>query len=73
MPVPATRMSNVATEDLVYLFESSGVRTGIDALRISALALRVRERTGVGSGHVSGFGSLERFLELSRAHVAGDG
>lgn len=66
MPVPATRMSNVATEDLVYLFESSGVRTGIDAARLSAIAVAVQERVGVGSGHVSGFGSLDRFLQLSR-------
>lgn len=69
MPVPATRMSNVATEDLRYLFESSGIATGIDADRLSALALRVQERTGVGTGHVSGFGSIDRFLSLSRAHL----
>lgn len=71
MPVPVTSMSNVATEDLVYLFESSGIPTGIDPAAISALGRRVQERTGVGSGHVSGFGSLDRFLELSRSHLAG--
>ncbi len=69
MPVPAARMSNVATEDLVYMFESSGITTGIDAERISVLARKVQERTGVGTGHVSGFGSLDRFLEMSRAHL----
>lgn len=66
MPVPATAMSNVATEDLAYLFESSGVATGIDAGRLSTLAMAVQQRTGVGTGHVSGFGSLTRFLEISR-------
>lgn len=70
MPVPAARMANVATEDLVYLFESSGVRTGIDAEAIAALALRMRERLGEGSGHVSGFGTLERFLDSGRAALA---
>lgn len=69
MPIPATRMSNVATEDLVYLFESSGVQTGIDPARLSATAVGVHQRTGVGSGHVSGFGSLDRFLELSRGRL----
>lgn len=69
MPIPATRMSNVATEDLRYLFESSGIGTGIDATRISTLALAVQERTGVGSGHVSGFGSLEAFLAMSRERL----
>jgi hydroxymethylglutaryl-CoA lyase len=72
MPVPVTAMSNVATEDLVYLFESSGVPTGIDAAVLSDLAMRVRARTGVGSGHVSAFGSLARFLEMSRARLSGE-
>lgn len=72
MPVPATAMSNVATEDLVYLFEASGVTTGIDSLALSDLAMRVRARTGVGSGHVSAFGSLERFLEISRRRLGDD-
>jgi len=70
MPVPATTMSNVATEDLVYLFESSGVSTGVDPGRLGALALEVRQRTGVGTGHVSGFVSLDRFLEISRGRLA---
>jgi len=69
MPVPATTMSNVATEDLVYLFESSGIPTGIDAAALSDAALHIRTRTGVGSGHVSAFGSLDRFLEVSRASL----
>jgi hypothetical protein len=43
------------------------VPTGIDSDAISALARRVQERTGVGSGHVGGFGSLDRFLEISRS------
>ena len=70
MPVAATSMSNVATEDLVYLFESSGVPTGVDPTALSEAAMRIRTRTGVGSGHVSAFGSLERFLEESRGSLA---
>lgn len=69
MPVSTATMSNVATEDLVYLFESSGVPTGIDPERISDLAVRVERRTAAGSGHVGGFGSLERFLEISRLQL----
>ena len=69
MPVPATTMSNVATEDLIYLFESSGIPTGIDPVALSEAAMHVRRRTGVGSGHVSAFGSLERFFEVSRGSL----
>lgn len=69
MPVPATTMSNVATEDLVYLFEQSGIPTGIDVPALSDAALHIQARTGVGSGHVSAFGSLDRFLEVSRASL----
>ena len=70
MPVASGRMANVATEDLVYLFASSGVATGIDPAAISAIARATRERLGEGSGHVSGFGTLEGFLSASRATLA---
>jgi len=70
MPIHTTEMGNVATEDLVYLFESSGIGTGIDLAAVAASGRRAMELVGTGGGHVTGFGTLERFLELNRAHLA---
>jgi hydroxymethylglutaryl-CoA lyase len=70
MPIHTTEMGNVATEDLVYLFESSGIDTGIDLAAVAATGTRAMELVGTGGGHVTGFGTLERFLELNRAHLA---
>ena len=70
MPIHTTEMGNVATEDLVYLFESSGIGTGIDLAAVAASGRRAMELVGAGGGHVTGFGTLERFLELNRVHLA---
>lgn len=70
MPVHTTEMGNVATEDLVYLFESSGVATGIDLVEAAANARRAMELVGTGGGHVTGFGSLQAFLDVNREHLA---
>jgi hydroxymethylglutaryl-CoA lyase len=69
MPVHTTQMGNVATEGLVYLFESAGVSTGIDLAAAAANGRRAMELVGTGSGHVTGFGTLDRFLELNRARL----
>lgn len=69
MPVHTTEMGNVATEDLVYLFESSGVPTGVDLEAAAALGRRAMELVGTGGGHVTGFGTLENFLAINRAHL----
>jgi hypothetical protein len=63
-------MGNVATEDLVYLFESSGVPTGVDLAGCAANGRRAMELVGTGGGHVTGFGTIERFLEINREHLA---
>lgn len=70
MPIHTTEMGNVATEDLVYLFESSGVTTGIDLTTCAANGRRAMELVGTGGGHVTGFGTMERFLEINREHLA---
>jgi isopropylmalate/homocitrate/citramalate synthase len=69
MPIHTTEMGNVATEDLVYLFESSGVPTGIDLAAAAANARRAIELVGTGGGHVTGFGTLQAFLDINRQHL----
>jgi hydroxymethylglutaryl-CoA lyase len=71
MPIESAEMSNVATEDLVYLFASSGVHTGIDPDALRSIALQTRQSLGEGAGHVSGFGTLDAFLTASRGTLAG--
>jgi hydroxymethylglutaryl-CoA lyase len=70
MPIHTTEMGNVATEDLVYLFESSGIHTGVDLQAAAASGRRAMELVGTGGGHVTGFGTLQRFLQLNAAHRA---
>jgi hydroxymethylglutaryl-CoA lyase len=70
MPVHTTEMGNVATEDLVYLFESSGIPTGIDLEATAANGRHAMELVGTGGGHVTGFGTLQGFINSNRAHLA---
>jgi hydroxymethylglutaryl-CoA lyase len=70
MPIHTTEMGNVATEDLVYLFESSGISTGIDLATAAANGRRAMELVGTGGGHVTGFGTLQAFLDINREHLA---
>jgi len=70
MPVHTTEMGNVATEDLVYLFESSGVSTGIDLALAAENGRHAMQLVNTGGGHVTGFGTLERFLEINRSHLS---
>lgn len=69
MPVHTTDMGNVATEDLVYLFETSGIPTGVDAVRVAALGRDLQRSMGTGGGRVTGFATLEGFLQISRAQL----
>ncbi len=70
MPVHTTNMGNVATEDLVYLFEQCGVPTGIDQLALARLGRETQSLIGTGNSHVASFGTLPAFLAESRAHLA---
>jgi hydroxymethylglutaryl-CoA lyase len=70
MPVHTTEMGNVATEDLVYLFESSGVSTGVDLAMAAENGRHAMRLVNTGGGHVTGFGTLEGFLNINRAHLA---
>ncbi|MDQ6675046.1 MAG: hydroxymethylglutaryl-CoA lyase [Chloroflexota bacterium] len=70
MPIHTTEMGNVATEDLVYLFESSGIPTGVDLAEAAANGRRAMQLVGTGGGHVTGFGTLQAFLDINRAHLS---
>jgi hydroxymethylglutaryl-CoA lyase len=70
MPVHTTEMGNLATEDLVYLFESSGVSTGVDLAMAAENGRHAMALVNTGGGHVTDFGTLDNFLEVNRAHLA---
>lgn len=70
MPVHTTNMGNVATEDLVYLFEACGVPTGIDAPALARLGRETQALIGTGNSHAASFGSLSAFLAESRTQLA---
>lgn len=69
MPVHTTEMGNVATEDLVYLFESCGIPTGVDQDKVAILGLELQEKMGTGGGHTSSFGTLSKFVESNRSKL----
>ncbi|MFZ0215689.1 MAG: hydroxymethylglutaryl-CoA lyase [Candidatus Dormiibacterota bacterium] len=71
MPVHTNGMANVATEDLVYLFESCGIDTGVDLDAIAAAGRHAQGLVGGGGGHVTSFGSLSSFLARSRTALPG--
>lgn len=73
MPVSTLLMPNVATEDLVYMFEAEGVTTGVDQDAISAVGLHVQELMGAGSAHLAHVGSRETFQHRALAHLSGLG
>lgn len=70
MPVHTTNMGNVATEDLVYLFESCGVPTGITRDEIARIGREARSLIGTGNGFTTSFGTLESFLATSNRELA---
>ena len=70
MPIHTTGMGNVATEDLVYMFESCGIETGIDQDAIASVGRKTQEMIGTGGGHVTSFGTMEGFLTQSRRQLA---
>ncbi len=70
MPVHTTNMGNVATEDLVYLFESCGVPTGIQRDEIARIGREAQALIGTGNGFTTSFGTVESFLETSNRELA---
>ncbi|HEX6819204.1 MAG TPA: hypothetical protein VF120_12580 [Ktedonobacterales bacterium] len=69
MPVHTTNMGNVATEDLVYLFESCGVPTGIDREAIARIGREAQALIGTGNGFTTSFGTMESFLAQSKREL----
>ena len=70
MPIHTTHMGNVATEDLVYLFESCGVSTGVDPDTIAAIGRDAQALIGTGSSFTTAFGTLAAFLATSNRELA---
>ena len=69
MPVHTTTMGNVATEDLVYLFESCGARTGIDQAALTKIGRETQAIIGAGNGYTTTYGTLENFLKISNSEL----
>ena len=69
MPVHTTTMANVATEDLVYMFEMSGIPTGVDLAALAEVGRAAQAAIGTGTGHVTAFGTLEAFLTTNRRQL----
>ncbi|HLZ23005.1 MAG TPA: hypothetical protein VKQ30_12870 [Ktedonobacterales bacterium] len=69
MPVHTTNMGNVATEDLIYLFESCGVPTGINREAVARIGREAQALIGTGNGFTTAFGTLESFLATSRREL----
>lgn len=70
MPVHTTNMGNVATEDLVYLFESCGVPTGINPETLAAIGREAQSLIGTGNGFTTSYGTLASFLATSNRELA---
>ena len=69
MPVHTTTMGNVATEDLVYMFEQCGARTGVDQLALTKIGRDTQELIGAGHGFTTTFGSMEAFLQITNREL----
>lgn len=69
MPVHTTNMGNVATEDLVYLFESCGISTGIDNDELARIGRHAQALIGTGNGFTTSFGTLKSFLAISNREL----
>lgn len=69
MPVHTTNMGNVATEDLVYLFESCGINTGIDPDELARIGRHAQALIGTGNGFTTSFGTLTSFLAISNREL----
>jgi hydroxymethylglutaryl-CoA lyase len=65
MPVHTTTMGNVATEDLVYMFEQCGARTGIDQAALTQIGRDTQQMIGAGHGFTTTFGTMEAFLKIT--------
>jgi hydroxymethylglutaryl-CoA lyase len=69
MPIHTTSMGNIATEDLVFLFESCGAHTGIDRMALAAIGRDTQKMIGTGGSFTTDYGTLDGFLERSRREL----
>lgn len=70
MPVAAEYMGNVATEDVVFMFDQLGVDTGVDLGRLHAVGQVVQRAMGVPPrSFTSHFGTLEEFYAAGQRYL----
>ena len=69
MPIHTTSMGNVATEDLIYLFESCGVSTGIDQEALAQIGRDTQQLIGTGSGFTTSYGTVAAFLRITNSEL----
>jgi hydroxymethylglutaryl-CoA lyase len=67
MPTSLAGVGNLPTEDLVNLFETMGVRTGIDPAEAAAVAREIAAMLGIEArSHVAHIGTRAELLEQGR-------
>jgi hydroxymethylglutaryl-CoA lyase len=73
MPAGMPHLGNVATEDLVHLFQECGVETGVDLRRVLAAARRASDLLGLEAtfSHALRGGTKEDVL--AQGNPAADG
>ncbi|MGH2501921.1 MAG: hypothetical protein ACRDID_05310, partial [Ktedonobacterales bacterium] len=69
MPVHTTTMGNVATEDLVYLFEQCGAHTGVDQEALTQIGRDTQQLIGAGHAYTTTFGTMENFLRITNSEL----
>ncbi len=69
IPVHTTTMGNVATEDLVYLFEQCGARTGIDQEALTQIGRDTQQLIGAGHAYTTTFGTMAKFLQITNREL----
>jgi len=69
MPTSVASVGNLPTEDLVAMFESMGVRTGVDPQEAVAAAREIAAMLGIEPrSHAAQVGTRAELLEQGRAH-----
>jgi hydroxymethylglutaryl-CoA lyase len=67
MPTSVAGVGNLPTEDVVNLFETMGVRTGIDPAEAAAAAREIAAMLGIEArSHVAHIGTRAELLEQGR-------
>jgi hydroxymethylglutaryl-CoA lyase len=69
MPTSVASVGNLPTEDLITLFETMGVRTGVDAQDVVAASREIAAMLGIEPrSHAAQVGTRAELLEQGRTH-----